>query len=176
MRRVKFILALLLTILVASGFTACTDYDDNPADSQAYAGVPLIILDTDIGSSTDDLFAMQMLYRYHDEGRCRLLGTVVNREGEDCAACADVMNTYFRHGNLPIGLIRNGIKTPIVWIDYKNLPNHTLADGSLMFARTLSNYASLPDGWQFYRRLLAAQPNHSVSIISIGFVSFWLSC
>ncbi|MBQ3752385.1 MAG: nucleoside hydrolase [Prevotella sp.] len=170
MRRVKFILALQLTILVASGFTACTDYDDNPADSQSYAGVPLIILDTDIGSSTDDLFAMQMLHRYHDEGRCRLLGTVVNREGEDCAACADVMNTYFHHGDLPIGLIRNGIKTPKVWIDYQNLPNHTLADGSPMFARTLSDYASLPDGWQLYRRLLAAQPNHSVSIVSIGFV------
>ena len=30
--------------------------------------MPLIIYDTDIGSSTDDLFALEMLYRYEDEG------------------------------------------------------------------------------------------------------------
>ena len=30
--------------------------------------MPLIILDTDIGSSTDDLFAMEMLYRYQMPG------------------------------------------------------------------------------------------------------------
>lgn len=36
------------------------------------------ILDTDIGSSTDDLFAMQMLYRYADEGKCKFLGVVVD--------------------------------------------------------------------------------------------------
>lgn len=36
------------------------------------------ILDADIGSSTDDLFAMQMLYRYADEGKCKFLGVVVD--------------------------------------------------------------------------------------------------
>ena len=46
-------------------------------------------------SSTDDLFAMQMLYRYADEGKCKFLGVVVDRQGEDYAALADVMNTYF---------------------------------------------------------------------------------
>ena len=29
----------------------------------------------------------------------------------------------------------------------------------------------MPDGWQLYRRLLAAQPDHSVSIVSTGFVT-----
>ena len=29
-----------------------------------------------------------MLYRYEEQGRCRLLGVVVDREGEDCAAFA----------------------------------------------------------------------------------------
>ena len=29
----------------------------------------------------------------------------------------------------------------------------------------------LPDGWQLYRRLLAAQPDRSVSIVSVGFVT-----
>ncbi len=46
----------------------------NDDDKQGYTGVPLIILDNDIGSSTDYLFAMQMAYMYHRQGRCRLLG------------------------------------------------------------------------------------------------------
>ena len=88
-----------------------------------FSGVPLIILDTDIGSSTDDLFAMMMLYHYQDLNRSRLLGVVVNREGEDCAACADVMNTYYGYGNIPIGLVRDGIKDPKVWIDAMLVPS-----------------------------------------------------
>ncbi|MBR1549201.1 MAG: nucleoside hydrolase [Bacteroidales bacterium] len=146
------------------------------------ADVPLIILDTDIGSSTDDLFAMEMLYHYEREGRCRLLGVVVDRMGEDCAACADVMNTFFRcrdrmgatpekGGDLPIGLERGGIANPPVWIDYKALPTYTTSEGQLMFERSVSDYSALPDGWRLYRRLLAAQPDHSVSIVSTGFVT-----
>ena len=89
-------LAAILTICVAMVLTSCSN-DDNPPEPQEYSGVPLVILDTDIASSADDLFALEMLYRYEDEGRCRLLGVVVDREGERNAAFADVMNTY-RHG------------------------------------------------------------------------------
>lgn len=71
-----------------------------------------MIFDTDIGSSTDDLFAMEMLYRYADQGRCKLLGIVVDRQGDDYPVLADVMNTYFGYGHIPIGVERSGIKNP----------------------------------------------------------------
>ena len=167
------LLAATLTLCGLGVFVACSDSKGNPTseEEKEYDGVPLVILDTDIGSSADDLFAMEMLYRYEEQERCKLLGVMVDREGEKCAACADVMNTYFGRGDLPIGLVRNGIKSPMVWIDYGNLPNHTNPDGSLMFARSVNDYSTLPDGWQLYRRLLAAQPDHSVSIVSVGFVT-----
>lgn len=152
--------------------TSCSNDDDPVVPSEEeYTGVPPVILDTDIGSSTDDLFTMMMLYRYQELQKCRLLGVVVNREGEDCAACADVMNTYYGHGDIPIGLIRDGIKNLHVWIDYRVLPTYTDADGNLMFQRSLADYSSLPDGWQLYRQLLAAQPDHNVSIVSIGLLT-----
>ena len=155
----------------ASILTSCSN-DDNPTEQRGeYVGVPLIILDTDIGSSTDDLFTMMMLYRYEEQNRCRVLGVVVDREGEDCAAYADVMNTYFGHGDVPVGLVRNGIKNPKVWIDYKPLPMHTDTDGKPLFRRSIADYSSLPDGYVLYRQLLATQPDHSVSIVSIGFVT-----
>ena len=173
MRELRMKLFAAILVCGATAMTACSSSDDNPAQGggQEYTGVPLVILDTDIGSSTDDLFALEMLCRYDDEGRCRLLGVVVDREGETCAACADVMNTYFGHGDVPVGLVRDGIKEPAVWIDYKALRAYTLADGTPMFARSIGDYSALPDGWQLYRRLLAAQPDHSVSICSIGFTA-----
>ena len=111
-----------------------------------------------------------MLHHYQDQGRCKLLGVVVDRQGEDCAAVADMMNTYYGHGNIPIGLERNGLDDPVVFIDYKNVYKHTTATGEPMFRRTVSDYSALPDGWKLYRQLLALQPDHSVSICSIGFV------
>ena len=170
MKRILIVLAAAVICGAMLLLSCCKN--NNPSEQpNEYSGVPLIILDTDIGSSTDDLFSLEMLYRYEEQGRCRLLGVVVDREGEDCAACADVMNTFFGHGDVPIGLVRHGIENPTVWIDYKALPTHTDQDGNPMFERSVANSSQLPDGWQLYRRLLAAQPDHSVSIVSLGFVT-----
>jgi inosine-uridine nucleoside N-ribohydrolase len=133
--------------------------------------MPLIILDTDIGSSTDDLFALEMLYRYEEQGLCRLLGVVVDREGKQNAVFTDVMNTYFGHGDVPIGLVREGIDNPVVWIDYAHVADMQDGNGQPMFHRTVTDYSTLPDGWQLYRKLLAEQPDHSVSIVCTGFVT-----
>ena len=158
----KIVPSFLLSFLIACGAgvqVSCAN-EDNPAGQQGtYSGVPLIIFDTDIGSSTDDLFALEMLYRYEQQGACKLLGVVVDREGEDCAAVADVMNNYFGHASTPIGLVRKGIPAPAVWIDYKSLPTYTNDDGGLMFRRSVDDYSALPDGWQLYRRLLSRQPD-----------------
>ena len=159
-----------MAVLALTVFVGCNK-GNRQEETQLSTKIPLVILDTDIGSSTDDLFAMEMLYRYEQEGRCNLLGVVVDREGEDCATCADVMNTYFGRGDLPIGLERGGIDNPPVWIDYKAMPTYTANDGQLMFNRSVGDYTQLPDGWQLYRRLLSAQPDHSVSIVSTGFVT-----
>ena len=166
-----WMLAAILVFGAMTALTSCSNDDDPTGRQDEYAGVPLVILDTDIGSSTDDLFALEMLYRYEDEGRCRLLGVMVDREGERNAAFADVMNTYFGHGDVPIGLVRDGIKEPKVWIDYAHVADTKDGEGQPMFRRTVADYSSLPDGWQLYRRLLAAQPDRSVSIVSVGFVT-----
>ena len=64
-------LAAILVICGATVLTSCSNDDDPAGQQDEYSGVPLIIYDTDIGSSADDLFALEMLYRYEDEGRCR---------------------------------------------------------------------------------------------------------
>lgn len=162
---------LLAAILCCyAALTACTNDNDPKKPQDPPANLPLVILDTDVCSSTDDLFALQMLYHYADEGRCKLLGVVVDREGEQNAAFTDAMNTYFHHSEVPIGLVRVGISNPKVWIDYAHVASTTDDDGWPMFRRTLTNYSTLPEGYRLYRQLLSQQPDHSVSIVSIGFL------
>jgi inosine-uridine nucleoside N-ribohydrolase len=152
--------------------TSCSKEDEPETPDNAYTGVPLVIFDTDIGSSTDDLFTLEMLCRYDAQHLCRLLGVVVDREGQANADFADVMNTYFGHPNVPIGLVRDGIKNPKVWIDYAHVAYMTEEDGSTpMFQRTINQPGMCPDGYQLYRRLLSQQPDHSVSIVATGFVT-----
>ncbi len=60
---------LLMLCAVLGMLFSCISVDDNSGGvSPHYKGVPLVIFDTDIGSSTDDLFALRMLYNYADEG------------------------------------------------------------------------------------------------------------
>ena len=152
--------------------TSCSNRNEAVAPDKTYTGVPLVILDADIGSSTDDLFALEMLYRYDEQRLCRLLGVVVDREGEANADFTDVMNTYFGHPYVPIGLVKDGIKNPKVWIDYAKVAYMTEADGTTpMFPRTIDRHESIPDGYKLYRQLLAQQPDHSVSIVTTGFVT-----
>jgi len=167
---------LVLTMVFCSNMvlTSCSDKDETATQIQdkAYTGVPLVIFDTDIGSSADDLFALEMLYRYDEQQLCQLLGVVVDREGEANADFADVMNTYFGHPDVPIGLVQDGIKNPKVWIDYAHVAYMTEADDTTpMFLRTIDQNEMRPDGYKLYRRLLAQQPDHSVSIVSTGFVT-----
>lgn len=167
--RYKKILYLFLVGFWAVLMSACSSKKDDeptPQDSK-----PLIILDTDLGSSTDDLFAVQMLFDYDRRGMCKFLGVIVDREGENCAACADVMNTWHGYGALPIGHVKDGLKNPKVWIDYRQMPFYKNADSTYMFRHSVANYAALPDGYKLYRKLLSQQKDHSVTICSIGFLA-----
>ena len=167
MKTNKPALAILLCGFILLLLSACKQ----TVEVHDATDMPLVILDGDFGSSTDDLFALEMLIRYEEQERCQLLGVIVDREGVENAACVDVMDTYFGRSDLPIAIERNGIKNPKVWIDYTGLPDFTDGNGGLLFQRTIPDYTTLPDGWKLYRQLLAAQPDSSVSIISIGFVS-----
>ena len=140
-----------------------------PESGPADVAVPLVILDTDVGSSTDDLFALEMLYRYEDAGKCRLLGVVVDRPGEANAAFVDAMNAWAGRPELPVGLVRRGPADAKVFIDYARVADATDAAGRPLFPRTAPG--DRPDGAALYRRLLADAPDGSVTVCSIGFLT-----
>jgi Inosine-uridine nucleoside N-ribohydrolase len=130
-----------------------------------------IIYDCDMGSSTDDLFALMMLYRYMEMGRCELLGVIIDRMGAANADAVDVLNNFYGFPNIPIGLEREGVKRPQVWISYHNFPYARDNDANLLFKRSIMNKEDYMDGYKLYRKLLASQPDKSVKICSVGFLT-----
>ena len=130
-----------------------------------------IILDCDMGSSTDDLFALMMLYRYMDMKRCDLIGVIVDRMGKANADIVDVLNNFYGYPDIPIGLETRGIPDPHVFITYHNLPYARTTDAVPMFPRTVGDNGTYQEGYKLYRKLLAEQPDRSVTIASIGFVT-----
>ncbi len=130
-----------------------------------------IILDCDMGSSTDDLFALMMLYRYMDMKRCNLLGVIVDRMGKANADIVDVMNNFYGYPDIPIGLETAGQEDTHVWITYHNLPYARSTEGVPMFKRSVGDNGTYMEGYKLYRKLLSEQPDRSVTIASIGFVT-----
>lgn len=66
-RLTSCISAIAVLLIGMTALTSCSNDDDVQIPDEQ-TGVPRIILDVDICSSTDDLFAMEMLYRYADQG------------------------------------------------------------------------------------------------------------
>lgn len=142
-----------------------------------------VILDTDIGSSTDDLFALDLLYKYMDEGKVNLLAVMLNREGDISAEITDVFNTWYGHPNIPIGVTHNSVKNPKVFIDYSTVVTKTEkinAKGEPdpkgkktrpYFKRTVTDVSNLPESVKLYRKILSEQPDRSVVICAVGFLS-----
>lgn len=68
-----------------------------------------IILETDIGNDVDDALALGLAYNYVDAGKMNLLAITINKEGSAPGEFVDIMNTFYGHPEIPIGVIRNGL-------------------------------------------------------------------
>ena len=161
----------LMALLATAGFTSCKTQSAMNMPLTAQQPQPVqMILDSDFGSSTDDLFALMMLNHYIDDGLVDLKGIVVDREGEKNAGVVDIFNTYYGHPEIPVGLERNGVKNPRCFIPYNGICDLTDASGAPLFKRSLDT-STLPDGYKLYRRLLSKADDKSIVIVAIGFAT-----
>jgi inosine-uridine nucleoside N-ribohydrolase len=129
-----------------------------------------LIVETDIGNDVDDALAMDMVYKYLDEGRINLLAVNINKEGLAPAEFVDILNTWYGHPDIPIGIIRGGADCEDDAVNYaKAVVQMADASGAPAFARTLKDYDSLPDAHKLYRKILSEAEDSSVVIASVGF-------
>ena len=165
MRKSKLYLIGLLVLALSS----CTSKKQQTAEITP--SVPKIILETDIGNDVDDALALDMLYKYLDAGDIDLLGITINKEGTYPAEYTDIMNTWYGYPQIPIGIIHNGADCENDATNYAKAVCLIQKDnGELAFKRSLKgDYNQLPEAPALYHKLLAQQPDSSVTIISVGF-------
>lgn len=158
-----YLLGFVLLVL-----SACTTKKQQTTETASTA--ERIILETDMGNDVDDALALDMLYKYLDADKINLLGIMTNKDSKYSAEYLDVMNTWYGYPQIPIGIIRNGADCENDATNYAKCacllqsPN-----GAPAFKRSLKDYEQLPDAHVLYRKLLAQQPDSSVTVISVGF-------
>lgn len=128
--------------------------------SQAGAQVQKIILDADMSSDHDDIGAIATLHALADLGECQILGMMVSSLNGATPLCMDAINTYYGRPNIPIG-----VRPDIGGIG--SYPGTIASE----FPHDLTSASQCPTAVSLYRQLLASQPDNSVTIVTIGYLT-----
>jgi len=123
-----------------------------------------IIFDSDMGPDYDDVGALTMLHAFADSGKAEILATMASNKYTLVAPCLEVINTYYGRPNILIGSPKThgvNIGCSQHWTD-SLVANYPHMIGSTDQAQ---------DAVILYRKILASQPDTSVVIVTVGFLT-----
>ncbi|MCX6954774.1 MAG: nucleoside hydrolase [Verrucomicrobia bacterium] len=126
-----------------------------------------IIFDTDIGNDVDDVLALGMIHALQTRGACELLAVTLTKDHPQAAAFVDAINTFYGRPGIPIGVVHRGA-TPDAG-KFNRLADEQNTDGTLRYPHRLKSGAEAPEAVGLLRKILAAQPDGSVSLVQVGF-------
>ena len=146
-------LALLPALLLSSLLTAspARAADREPAR---------VILDTDLGDDVDDAGTLAVMHALIDRGEIDVLALGIVNGHPDAVPLADAINTWYGRPNLPLGSIAKD-RAPIRHDTFK------MGTVAAAYPHDLTQ-ATAPDVVDLYRRVLAAQPDRSVTLVVVG--------
>ena len=121
-----------------------------------------IIFDTDMESDVDDVAALAMLHGFANRGDAEILATVSSSLNPWSAPTCDVINTYFGRPDIPIG----NVKTFGV---YRNSKYAKVI--SEKYPQDTGLGERVTNAVHVYRKILSEQPDNSVVIVTVGYVS-----
>jgi len=156
---------ILLFLLAAILIQACNSKEKSLQQAEMKSQKPHIIFDTDIGGDYDDVGALAMIHALADKGEIEILATIASNLSPLVVPGIDVINTYFNRPDLPIG----APKTPGVTQDSREL--HWPDSLIKYYPHDFTSTAEAPDAVQVYRKILSQQPDTSVTIVSVGFLT-----
>ena len=149
-------IALMLSVATCISLVSCTQ-------SGVQTSPLKVIFDTDMGNDIDDAIALDMLYKYMDEGKVELLGITSNKEEPQSVEYIDIMNNFYGYPDIPLGKITDGPTCDRI----NSFTSQISADRS--YARSISDYFSLPESVDLMRKLLSVQEDGETVIIAVGF-------
>lgn len=123
-----------------------------------------VIFDSDMGPDYDDVGAITLLHAFADMGEAEILATVASTNYEGVASVFDILNTYFGRPDLPIGVARADASS---LKDFQHWTDSLLA----RYPYSLKSNAAAQNAVKLYRRILSQQPDRSVTIITVGFLT-----
>ncbi len=172
---------LLRSLLVLSLvlLAACSSVDTTPVPEPTPSPVPdpdpvvtpqtsvPIIVDTDLGIDVDDAGALAVLHTLADRDEATILATVSNVYDPYALAAIDAINTYYGRPDIPTGRNPNPEHYPVATPYWRDVPH--FVEVMAQFPNDTDRDALTP-AVDVYRETLAAQPDGSVTVVSLGFM------
>lgn len=123
-----------------------------------------IILDSDMGPDYDDVGAITILHALADNGEAKILATVASTKYPGVAGIFSVFNAYFGRPGIPVGVPKG---YALELRDNQHWTDTLLAK----YPHKIKTNDEAEDAVMLYRKILASQPDHSVTIVTIGFLT-----
>lgn len=120
-----------------------------------------VIFETDFTLDVDDVGALAVLHALADNGEAQILAISYNEVSVDAEHALDAVNTWYGRGYIPIGLYSKSLTSPDFGPYILPLAGmaHNINDNTVGTSLSV------------YQQVLAAQPDNSVTIISVGFLN-----
>jgi len=154
---------IVFVLIAVAGFSFYGCHNTtNSANNNIVSQPVKVIFDTDIGGDHDDVGAVAVLHSLANSGEAEILAMGVSATGYTKIwgpPCLDAINTFYGRPDIPIGALSQGFS-------YNNSPyNRQIAEE---FPHELD---SVWDATDLYRKVLSEQPDTSVVIITVGYIS-----
>ena len=157
-------------VLLIAMIMGCSEKNGHAKLSKNDDPAPVkIIFETDMGNDIDDALALDMLYKYADQNRVELLAVTTNKNNKYSPLFVDVFNKWYGYPDVPIGTVANGADSESGSKNFAQATWEHRIDGKRAFSGIRAEHAQFPDAVDLYREILAGQPDHSVTVVSVGF-------
>lgn len=163
-----FFLVLLLTSCKSEGESEKAETTSVREVKNTTEALP-VIFETDMGNDIDDALALDMLYKYMDQGKIDLLAINSNKNNEYSIQYIDLLNTWYGYHDVSIGKVVNGADSENDSRNYAQATVEYEINSKPAFERSIEDYNSIPEASKLYRQILSQQSDSSVVIISVGF-------
>lgn len=133
------------------------------AAPQPAAPAPVgVLFDTDMNTDCDDIAALALLHALADRGEARILATAASSKNEESALCIDAINTYFGRPGVPVGVPKGpGTREPSKYA----------AGIAKRYPHRLASVEEAPDAAALYAGILEQQPDQSVVLVTVGYLT-----
>jgi hypothetical protein len=151
--------ALLLALIVVVGLSGSTSTTSASADTTS-SSPQRIIIDSDLSLWWDDATAVGMANVLQQRGKVKILGVMSDVRNPLAAAALDAIDTAYGHGGIPVGAVAGSSA---------NTAPHGYSDAlAEKLPHSIRNSSQAQPAVDLYRRLLADQPDRSVTVVALG--------